>query len=168
MEATVTFEILAMQAMDDSDGDITEASRALVQRLMSDDFLRTEFAEKMVMEGCRAKCHQLRTRKRKELLDVGATEMHPNTAAGILASMAHDRQALMNFPLPRGGTLRNANKKILVEASAMYDRQITTMSIRSRWFMLLADRLSSETATVEQELEEGTLQACYTQAEDLS
>jgi len=147
---------LAREALAVADNDIQAASDVLADRL-EDPALRRALsldAIKMAAGGI------IRTTRSSDRAAIEHAERMRRAGVAVLERAAAMSRALMDFPLPHGGLLRDATRKDVETAVAHYEGSAATATRRAAWLKSVAAKVP-EGLTVGAALTEADLQAGF-------
>lgn len=132
--------VLANQAMADSGGDIKKAAANLERLAAANPPIWFALTENLLSRACydavRGVCRQSRR----------AIWTAPNyDKGGNSDRLKSFSVSIMDWPLPGGMLLRNANKEDVLKAAGFYSTQAKSMSSVAAWLMLIGKRVGKVT-----------------------
>lgn len=131
---------LAQEAMDQCGGDVLVATELLEGMANNDADVWHALTADRLKTACYDACRGICRGERRVIWN------SPGYDAGGKGERIKQHSAtLMDWPLPGGKKLRDANKDDLLEAAGFYSAQASKMQAVSMWLERVADKVKSKT-----------------------
>jgi len=139
-EKEITVHDIARACYDAAKGDVERAARIMQRKVQNDSALLAQLSEEFIRITCVDTVGSILRRARR------LTWLAPNYDAGGKGGRVRhlaegNKEMLMQFPLPGGKPLGEANADEVREASDLYGKQSKDMGHKARWLALIAARL---------------------------
>lgn len=149
---------LARAALDEAEEDVKLATELLIEKL-EDPAIRRAVSVDALRMASRSVISSTRTNERDRIERL--ERQRRDHGAAIRAEAATLNACLMDFPLPHGGTLRQADRPKIELAVSHYEKTAATSIRRAAWLKAVAAKLP-EGKTVGDALTEADLQEAFT------
>lgn len=139
---------VARQALTDAKGDVVRATELMVGRVLRDQTLYRQLLDPLARTACYDVIRQICRSDRRAIWN-SAQPSTDDQRARVIALAGGVRASLMDFPLPGGLRLGDAQRADLSAAAAFFSRQATDMGRKARWLGLIAQSLPDEKSVSE-------------------
>jgi hypothetical protein len=144
MDAAATATQHAHQAYVRARGNMKRAVELLERMIRADDKLYKEVLDPLLHEACVRLIHAANAKQRMTAwtsVEI-PTERDGRSAIDALASGTIRALNLMDFPLPGGKPLGDANRQEVIAGARFYAKQANDMAQKAAWLRLVADRMT--------------------------
>jgi hypothetical protein len=143
-----TLQEIAAAILAECDGNVLDATAALVERIKSSDLLYRLTMDPLVKEAAYSLVRDVCRSQRRQIWNATPHVSSATATERAAALGAATLNSLLDFSLPGGKALRKATKAEINEAVEFYRKQANDMTVKWRWLEMVAGRLS-DSASVE-------------------
>lgn len=161
-----TLPELAIDKLNQCDGDVEIATSSLIYDLRTDEELFNRVVSSAVREACKSYVSRAHRQQRENIIDQmrRAKVSESRIGATAIALVEENLELLMNYPMRGGKKLKNSTREDVMWQADFHGKIARDANWKSKWFSRIASFMDNDEQTVGEIMSAETVTKFYEEA----